>query len=88
MKAFTKRALAALALAAVVAGPATAMTVKGDVYSNVRNAISGSGNINVTVSDGIATLTGNAEHLDRVAAQRAALKSEGVTRVVNLIDAS
>ena len=88
MNAFTKQALAAVALsAALVAAPASAITT-GSLYGDVQSAVSGSGNVNVSVSDGVATLTGNADQISKVAAGRAALNSPGVERIVNLIDAS
>ena len=45
-----------------------------------------SANINVTVKDGVATLTGNVEsNFDRIRAAQAAAKIEGVKEVRNLI---
>lgn len=88
MNAFAKQALVAVALsAALVAGPASAITT-GSLYGDVASAVSGSGNVNVSVSDGVATLTGNTDKLSKVAAGRAALASPDVDRIVNLIDAS
>ena len=88
MNAFAKQALAAVALsAALVAAPASAITT-GSLYGDVQSAVSGSGNVNVSVTDGVATLTGNTDSLSKVAAGRAALASPAVDRVVNLIDAS
>ena len=82
MNALVKNALVAGALA--VAGPASAITT-GSVYTDVRSAVSGSGNVNVSVTDGVATLTGNTDYLSRTAAARAALAHPDVDRVVNLI---
>ena len=88
MNAFAKRALAAVALsAALVAGPASALST-GSLYADVQSAVSGAGNVNVSVTDGVATLTGNADSISKAAAARAALADPSVTRVVNLIDAS
>ena len=88
MNAFAKQALAAVTLsAALVAGPASAITT-GSLYGDVQSAISGDGNVNVSVTDGVATLTGNADYLSKAAAGRAAQASPEVDRVVNLIDAS
>ena len=88
MNAFAKHALAAVALsAALVAAPASAITT-GSLHGDVQSAVSGSGNVNVSVTDGVATLTGNADSLSKLAAGRAALASPDVDRVVNLIDAS
>ena len=88
MNAFVKQALAAVALsAALVAGPASAITT-GSLYGDVQSSISGDGNVNVSVTDGVATLTGNTDALSKAAAARAAQASPEVDRVVNLIDAS
>ena len=87
MNAFASRVLAAVALSAALAAPAFALTT-GSLYGDVQSAISGDGNVNVTVTDGVATLTGNADTLSKAAAARAALASPEVDRVVNLIDAS
>ena len=87
MNAFVKQAFAAATLATALAGPASAITT-GSLYGDVQSAISGSGNVNVSVTDGVATLTGNADALSKAAAARAAQSSPEVDRVVNLIDAS
>ena len=88
MHAFARRALAAIALsAALAAGPASALST-GSLFLDVQSAVSGSGNVIVSVVDGVATLTGNASQLSKIAAERAALASPEVERVVNLIDAS
>ncbi len=87
MNAFARQALVALALSsALVAGPASAITT-GSLQGDVQSAISGSGNVNVTVNDGVATLTGNTDALSRAAAARAALNDPSVDSVINLIDA-
>ena len=87
MNASTKLSLAALALAAAMASaPASAITT-GNLYGDVQSAV-GSGSVNVTVTDGVATLTGDADALSKAAAARAALADPSVDRVVNLIDAS
>ena len=43
--------------------------------------------MNVSVTNGVATLTGDVDRISRAAAARAALASPEVERVVNLIDA-
>lgn len=80
MNAFTKQLLAAVVLAGVAAAPAAA-----SIQSDVRQAISGSGQINVTVKDGVATLTGYGDTASRIAAERAALKHAEVDSVVNQV---
>ena len=87
MNAFVKQALAAVALSATLAAPAFAITT-GSLYGDVQSSISGDGNVNVSVTDGVATLTGNTDALSKAAAARAAQASPEVDRVVNLIDAS
>ena len=87
MNAFVKQALAAVALSAALVGSASAITT-GSLYGDVRSAVSGSGSVNVSVTDGVATLTGNTDALSKAAAARAALASPEVDRVINLIDAS
>ena len=88
MNAFAKHALAAVVLsAALVAAPASAFA-PGSLAGDVQGAISSDGSVNVSLTNGVATLTGNADQLSKVAAGRAALASPGVDRIVNLIDAS
>ena len=88
MNAPLKHTLAVLALSAALgAAPASAITT-GSLAGDVQSAIAGSGQVSVTVTDGVATLTGTTDTLSKVAAGRAALASDGVDRVVNLIDAS
>ena len=88
MNAFAKRALAALALsAALAAAPASAATT-GSLFPDVQSAVSSSGSVIVSIDDGVATLTGNADHLSKAAAERAALANPDVDSVVNLINAS
>ena len=88
MNAFAKQALAAVALsAALAAGPASAIST-GSLYADVQSAVSGAGSVNVSLTDGVATLTGNTDSISKAAAARAALASPEVDRVINLIDAS
>ncbi len=88
MNAFAKHALAAIALsAALVAAPASAMT-SDSLYNDVQSAVSDGRIVNVSVSNGVATLTGNTDALSRAAAARVAAAHPDVERVVNLIDAS
>ena len=81
-----KQALAAAALLGAFAAPASAIGT-GSLLLDVQSAVS-DGRVNVTVSDGVATLTGDADSVSRAAAARAALADPSVTRVVNLVDAS
>lgn len=91
MNAFVKQSLAAAALALAVAGPASALTADmatGSLYGDVQSALSSSGNVNVSVRDGVATLTGYTSALSKAAAERAALASPGVDSVINLVQQS
>lgn len=78
------RSAAALVLAACAAGPAAAITT-GSLNGDVQSALSGSGNVNVSVRNGVATLTGYADTLSRLAVERVARADPRVKRVVNLV---
>ena len=80
MNTLTKQVLAALVLASAVTAPALA-----NIRSDVQESVTGSGNINVSVDAGVATLTGYGDWASKAAAERAALKSADVERVLNLI---
>lgn len=80
MNAFTKNVFAAVVLAGVAASPAMA-----NVQSDVQQAITGSGNISVTVKNGVATLNGYGDTASKAAAERAALRDADVDRVINLV---
>jgi|GEM_PF-2181118 osmotically-inducible protein OsmY len=78
----------AIALVSVVAfaAPASAVVSQSGVQQDVRSAVHGtSGNISVVVNGDTATLFGYSNGLDRAAAQRAAMSSPGVNKVINLI---
>ncbi len=88
MNVFAKHALAAVALSAVVlAAPASAVTTDS-LYDDVQSAVTDGRIVNVSLSNGVATLTGSTDALSRGAAARAADSHPDVTSVVNLIDAS
>ena len=88
MNALVKPALAAVVLAATIASaPASALTTGGPLWLDVQSAVS-NGTVFTSVTDGVATLTGNADRLSKEAAERAALADPSIDRVVNLIDAS
>jgi len=78
---FIKQAFAALVLAGAVAAPAAAA-----FQQDVQEALIGSGHLNVTDNDGVATLTGYGGTASKAAAERAALDNPEVTRVINLIE--
>ena len=80
MNAFTKNVFAAVVLAGVAASPAMA-----SVQSDVQQSLTGSGQIGVTVKDGVATLNGYSDTASKIAAERAALKNADVDSVINLV---
>ena len=89
MNASVRHTAAALALSAALGAiPASAATTTGSVSLDVQSAVSSSGTVNVSVADGVATLTGNTDAQSKQAAERAALASPEIDRVVNLIHAS
>lgn len=88
MKATIKTALTVLALTAAVAGPAAANVSGQSIDGAVRSAIT-SGNVNVSVENGVATLFGWVEDIPTEnAAKRAALSFDNVDSVVDLITVS
>ena len=83
-----KTALVALALSAAVAGPAASNVSGQSIDGAVRSAIT-TGNVNVKVEDGVATLFGWVEDRSTEnAAKRAALSFDNVDSVVDLISVS
>jgi len=80
---FPTNALVALALAAAVSAPATAM-VSPSLQSDVLSAVGANSNVRVQIDGSTVTLTGYAEDAYAVsAAGRVALAGEGVDRVIN-----
>ena len=83
----TRHTLAALALAFAVSAPAIAAVDTGNLALEIQSAVSGSGNVSVSVDDdGVATLTGSTDPMSSRAVERTALEHESVSEVVNLID--
>lgn len=88
MKTSIKTVLIALSLTAAVAGPAAANVTGQTIDGAVRSAIT-SGNVNVSVENGVATLFGWVEDSSTEnAAKRAALSFDNVDSVVDLITVS
>ena len=86
MKARKPITVAALALAATIAVPATASISTGNLALDVRSAVGSDGNVNVSLVDGVATLSGHANDVSAKAkARRAALANADVERVIDLI---
>ena len=85
MKTSIKTALTALALTAVIAGPAAANLSGQSIEGAVRSAVS-DGNVNVVVENGVATLFGWVDsQYTETAAKQAALSFDNVDSVVNRI---
>ena len=79
-----RNTLAALVLT-LAAAPALAAVDTGNLALDVQSAVSGEGIVNVSVKDGVATLTGTASNASSIAAERTALQHDGVEEVINLI---
>lgn len=85
MKNVIKTTAAVIALAAVFAGPASAMVSKGELTIDVSAAIGADSNITVQENNGVVTLTGYyGDAGDQVGAINAAKQVDGVTKVINL----
>ena len=84
MNATLKQALAAAALLGAFAAPASAIGTD-ELRRELQSTLS-EGHVNVVVDDGLATLTGETDTVSKRAAERAALASDEVDRVVNLIN--
>ena len=88
MKTSIKTALTALALTAVVAGPAAANLSGQSIEGAVQSAVT-SGNVNVVVDNGVATLFGWVDsYSTENAAKQAALAFDNVDSVRDLITVS
>lgn len=60
-------------------------TIVDDINAEILFML-GAQSINVTVNDGVATLSGQTEcAIAKVTAENIAMKNEGVTKVINLI---
>ena len=75
---------AAIALSALVAGPASAMISKGDLGQDIQSALGSDSNITVSVAGDTVTLQGYfGDAGDQNRALQAALNGVGVERVIN-----
>ncbi len=84
MKTSIAKIATAIALTALVAGPAAAMVTQSGLNQDVLSALSADSNISATVQNGVVTLSGYfADAIDKNAALQAALDSDGVERVIN-----
>jgi len=85
MKNVIKTTVAAIALTAVIAGPASAMVSKSELNHDVLSKLDAGSYINVIERNGVVTLTGYYSDIgDKTAAIRAAEQAEGVNKVINL----
>ena len=79
-----KTIAAAIALTALVAGPASAMVSQGELRSDISSVVGTGTNVTATVTDGTVTLQGYfADAGDRYRAIQAAQNSVGVDRVIS-----
>ena len=88
MKTSIKTIASAIALTALMAGPAVAAS-KGDVTLDVLSAVGADGNVFVSVNDNVVTLTGYVDDFgDKTAAINAAKSNDGIDRVIDLTTVS
>ncbi len=71
---------------AALAGPATAITSSGSLLQDVNSAVRGDGNITAMVRGNTVTLIGNANGVDKAAAERVAKSFPNIDSVVNLVN--
>lgn len=89
MKTSIKTIATAIALTALMAGPAAAMVSKGDVTQDVLSAAGAGSNVFVSVENDVATLTGYFESAtDKATAIQAAKANVGIDRVIDLTTVS
>ncbi len=85
MKTVIKNTAAAIALAAIFAGPASAIVSKSELNKGVDAAVNAGSTIYVTERNRVVTLSGYySDYRDQVAAIKAAEDVEGVVRVIDL----
>ncbi len=85
MKKTIKTIAAAIALSAVVAGPASAMVVQNDLLKDIRGAAAADTNVSAFVKGDTVTITGYyADANDQNRVNQAALAHEGVNKVIDL----
>lgn len=85
MKTSIKTIAAAIALSALVAGPASAMVTQADVAQDVMSAVGGDSNVSAFVNGDTVTITGYfGDTGDRNSARQAALANDGIEKVIDL----
>jgi hypothetical protein len=85
MKVRNLTAAIVFASVAALAGPASALTTTGNLMQDVHSSLTGDGTITATVSGDTVTLIGNANAVDKAAAERVAQSYPNVDRVINLV---
>ncbi len=89
MKMPIRTLVAAVALSAMFAGSAFAMVSPRSLSSEIQSAVNGSGNVNVVVRAGVATISGYVnDHLTKSQVERVARNAPGIDRVINLVTSS
>ncbi len=84
MKTSIKTIAAAIALTALVAGPASAMISQGQLNQDLHSVLGAGSNIFASVDGDTVTITGNfADAADKSAALRTAAAATGVDQVIN-----
>ncbi len=83
-----KRTVQALALAVLLTGPAAADTSGQSLKGAVQSAVT-TGNVNLSLDNGVVTLFGWVDSsYTKQAVRRAAMSYEGVTSIIDLISIS
>jgi len=89
MKPSIKLAIATLFVTTAFAGTATANVPVQNLQGTVQSVLGGSGQVQVTLKDGVATLFGYVENgSDEHNVKQAAKNYPGVDRIVDLINES
>ncbi len=84
MKTSIKTIAAAIALTALVAGPASAMISQGQLNQDLHSVVGSGSNVFASVDGGTVTITGSfADAADKNAALRTAAAAIGVDQVIN-----
>jgi hypothetical protein len=80
----TRNLVLAAVLALGASSSAFAVTDANALRGDLGFSLSDSGNLNIVVNDGTATLYGYGHLIDIAKAKRLALNSEGIDRVINI----
>ena len=86
MKTAMKNIAAAIALSALIAGPASAVISQTELTRDIAWVIGSDSNVRATINGNVATLIGHVPDLgDKSAAVRVAKQTPGIDRVIVLI---